>query len=359
MADLNASNNPKPPAAKATVESGYLKLPYDQEQFQSFIKGLLGRPQTISRTIRGPFEIRVADIVNLHQLIQQRMAQQNEGILAAFNARVNYSDNSTVELTGVPELVSYNEVRPLWVRGIHLKWDYLVRFLDKEIPEKQSVQISFVGSAEGVPIFDGESIIVLSSGAHSGSPGIISFRVEHTARTWGADIEALLSAHLQALVHPESSYKCWLRKHSSRISLTVGVGFFVVVVTGLFVTTRRFATGQIAAVNSLLAAGKSTPDLTVAYLTRFVAGGAWSQYYFAVVVFLALAIFVAIWLGIWAENTANTTEPSFLLLTRESEKHKKQVLEKLKKKHYSFIGSVVSSLALGVISNIIFAKLFN
>src|ERR1051325_7012211 len=120
MADVpqrrNAGGELVPPS---TIESGFLRLPLDQDQFKDFIKGLLGRPQTISRQIAGPFDIEFTDIQSLDQLLWQRISQQNGGALVQFNGRLVFNDNSTVELNSLNELTSYNEVRPVFCTGLH------------------------------------------------------------------------------------------------------------------------------------------------------------------------------------------------------------------------------------------------
>jgi len=207
-----------------TKESGFLRLPIDQDQFKDFIKGLLGRPQSISRTMQGPYEIEMSDVQNLDQLIWQRIQQQNGGILAQFNARLVYWDDSTVEINSVPELLSYNEVRPIVCVGLHLRWDYLLQFADKRTPEKQGIVVSY-SSAESEEIrfdSDPESIDRV---AVRHSRGVIQFRIEHTARTWGADMEALLHNFFKGQIRLEHPVKNWIRRYQIPISFTVAIVF--------------------------------------------------------------------------------------------------------------------------------------
>jgi hypothetical protein len=42
----------------------------------------------------------------------QRVSQQNDGVLIQFKSKIVYSDNSSVELTSIDELLTYNEIRP-------------------------------------------------------------------------------------------------------------------------------------------------------------------------------------------------------------------------------------------------------
>jgi len=106
----------KPPAGKVDVskphEEGFVVFPYNKEQLRDFITSLLGSPQTIGKAFRGEFEINLDDLRNLHQLIMQRVSQQNDGVLIQFKSKIVYSDNSSVELTSIDELLTYNEIRP-------------------------------------------------------------------------------------------------------------------------------------------------------------------------------------------------------------------------------------------------------
>jgi len=50
------------PCSKGPVQAGYVTLPFNDDQFKEFIKGLLGSPQTISKALEGAFEITFEDI---------------------------------------------------------------------------------------------------------------------------------------------------------------------------------------------------------------------------------------------------------------------------------------------------------
>src|SRR6266478_5787375 len=101
------------PMAEASTSSTSVVLPCSPDQFQNFISGLLGRPQTISRHISGPFELTRADIENVFYLLEQRISSQNEGTLIQFTVRVIYDDGSSVLLNSLADFQAYNEVRPL------------------------------------------------------------------------------------------------------------------------------------------------------------------------------------------------------------------------------------------------------
>jgi hypothetical protein len=121
-----------------------LTLPVEPDQLGLFIAGLLGKPQTIGRWIRGPFEVKRADIENLHHLIEQRIASQNKATLVGFTAKIVYEDASSIQLNSFTQLQTYNEIKPLSSTAIHLTWTYLIQFNNKTVPEKQQIELSII-----------------------------------------------------------------------------------------------------------------------------------------------------------------------------------------------------------------------
>jgi hypothetical protein len=68
-------------------------IPCAQEDFATFISGLLGKPQTIGRTYKQPFVVDRKDIENFYHLVEQRVKQQNEASL--FNLSLGSSIQTT------------------------------------------------------------------------------------------------------------------------------------------------------------------------------------------------------------------------------------------------------------------------
>lgn len=342
-------------------KSGYITLPFDEDQFKDFVKTLLGSPQSITKTIQGSFEIKVEDLRDIHSLIMQRVTQQNESALVQFAVKIMYSDNSSVELNTIEELLTYNEVRPVISESVHLKWDFLVKFQDKKVPEKQRIQVSFVSPDKNVTIYDDEDRTFRPMYL-KGQSGAVVFRIEHTARTWGADIEALLTGHIESLLTPPSKLKKIIDEHSGKISLAVGGLFFLTSLVVSFLVTKGFSTAKVLEATKYLEknSGVTTQalNLKIEYLAKFVTEGQWSQFYFAVVVFIFISLFLSILFAAWVEAASEVVEPGFVLLTKESRKHKEVVLRKLEKKWLSFIAAIVMSIITGVVSNILFTKFF-
>ncbi|MDP2362320.1 MAG: hypothetical protein Q8M94_00980, partial [Ignavibacteria bacterium] len=341
-------------------EEGFVTLPFNEGEFKHFIKSLLGNPQSISKGIFGIFEISFDDLRNVNHLILQRITQQNNGSLAKFSARIFFSDNSSVEFNTIDELLTYNEIRPIFSVSVHMSWDFIVTFPDKKIPEKQKIQISFVSTGRFLPEFDRDSFIVLHRAEYE--RGFINFRIEHTARTWGADIESLLSNHINSILQKDSKIKSFIRRYSGKISFAVAALFFISSLIFGFISANSFANDRIIEVQKQISSFNNVTveslNSKIDYLTNFMAGGAWSRYYFALVVFIILSLVIAISLAIWVEGSADTQEPSFVLLTKESKRHKDQVLKKLNKNWLSFFGAIATAIITGIISNYLFSKLF-
>jgi hypothetical protein len=78
------------------IQKGYLTFPFDEGQFREFISGLLGKPQTITKRIKGVFEIHLKDLQNFHDLIDQRIIQQNDGKLIQLKTKIYYNDDGSV-----------------------------------------------------------------------------------------------------------------------------------------------------------------------------------------------------------------------------------------------------------------------
>lgn len=342
-----------------SVEEGYVILPYGKEEFRNFVKSLLGSPQSIGKLFRGNFDFEINDIRNLYFLLLQRVSQQNEGVLANFSSKIIFSDNSTVEINSIEELLTYNEVRPIISRAVHLTWDFVVRFQDKQFPEKQRIQISIISSGEDIPAID-ENIPYLQRYSVRKS-GLISFRIEHTARTWGADIEALLSNHIKSLLREPSKIKEFIRKHRSALSNTIIVALMTITLIGGFFAAKRFAATRIVELNQHISTVALNENDAVNgkldYLAMMAANGVWARFAYGLVTFVVVMFFVSFFLMYWFENSADSTDPSFVLLTKEAHKEKTKVYSKLRLQWLSFILANIVAIIAGVVSNFIFAWL--
>lgn len=332
-----------------------IALPCSTEDFGKFIGSLLGKPQTISGAERGAFELRRKDILSSYHLVNQRVQQQNDAQLIQFTVKLVFDDNSSVLLNSLDDFQAYSEVRPVVVTQAHLSWSFIVKFRDSNHPEKQEIDLSFLTAAPGA-IAIGESedaafvpIARLVSGGH------IAFRIRHTARTWGADIESLLRGHAKHLVLPQPPMRQFAQKHSGKIAIAIALIFFVSTIAACFITAERVAAEQLKLISDLLQSSNAI-DLKLNKLLQLAAEGFWGKYFFSVFVFAIFSFVASILLAIWAETTADTKRPSYILLTKKSEQVKTEQDQRYKFRWLSFLGSIIIAIATGIVSNILFSK---
>ena len=329
----------------------------EPDDFAKFISSLLGKPQTITRGFSGPFDIGKPEVRNLYDLVTQRVAQQNAGTLIQFTARVVYDDNSTVLHNSVEDFIHYNEVHPLVPRGLHLSWTFLVKFPDRKVPEKQQIDVSFVTARSPMFIDDDTTFVVVRPSLCGG----IGLRINHTARTWGADIEAMLSGHIKGFIKAQTKWKRWVSSHSELIGFVTAALLLVASVGTSILTTRSFLNVQMAAAKALAARDPKLIETTTAkvdYLIDLIASGTWPRYFYYLFCFLAVALVTSIIAGIWTATRADITEPSFLALTKEAERARIRDLAKAGSNWVTFVWTVVIDLTLSVAGNFIFSYYF-
>ena len=331
-------------------------LPCSTKDFGKFISSILGKPQTISNTVRGPFEISRDDVSSVHALLVQRVAQQNEAVLSQFTAKLVFSDDSSVLLNSIDDFLTYNEVRPISCMALHLSWTFLVKFNDRSYPEKQQIDLSFLGGA-GPPIIDRDMPVVMFGESDT---GFIAYRVSHTARTWGSDIDSLLSSHLKGVVDEIPKLRKWLAKNDVKIALLAFCALFFSSIIATFLTTASFVAKQKGIVSGFQLFGSSSTvsNKQMIFLLDTVASGVWERFLLMSGAFLLLSFVLSIGVAVWIGMTADNLPPSFLLLTKESEKRKKKILSKRRNKWLSFIISLIVGILIGICGNISYAMFF-
>jgi len=343
------------PLTPAPNQQYAIALPCSPEDFGSFIGSLLGKPQTIANAEHGAFEIHKDDIVNSYHLVVQRVQQQNEGQLIQFTVRLVFDDDSSVLLSSLDEFLAYAEVRPVVPTQAHLSWSFIVKFRDRNHPEKQEIDLSFLTSSYGAIAFGENNEIAIIPMTRIISGGHIAFRIRHTARTWGADIESLLTGHAKHLLLPQRPIREFVRKHSGKIALTVALVFFLSTVSACLFAADRIADEQLRLLAGLLKSPNAA-DLKLNQLLKMTAEGFWGKYFFSVFVFVIVSFIAAILLAYWAGASADTQRPSYLLLTKKSEQHKVEHDNRYRFSWLSFLGSLAVGIVTGVTSNILFTR---
>lgn len=321
-----------------------------QEDFEKFIRSLLGRPQTITNHFQGEFDLNREDLEQFHHLLVQRIEQQNKASLIQFTARVVYDDDSTVLVNDFDTFRSYNEPKPLRSVAIHLSWSFLVQFEDRKSPEKQEVDVSIVTGASRPFLDDNHTWFV---GPFHSDTGFIALRISHTARSWASDITALLTGHIKTLIHDRSKIRAWLSEHAEK----VGIGVFCTVMLGTLVS--MFFIGESVKKSEMAGAvgivGIQGVDAKLTALANLVAAGAWPRFAVYGVSFIFLTIIVSIGLGIWAGTMADARSPAFLTLTRKTEEYRRRMIKRSQNRFRFFLLSLFVSIVTGIAGNWLFA----
>jgi hypothetical protein len=254
-------------------------------------------------------------LLDLFQIIEQRIKQQNEGNLLDFRATVSYKDNSSVLLSGFEHLVSYNEPLPLVAKSIEMTWQYLIKFKDKPTPEKQEITIAFITAVDFRSYFDDD----LEYGHFRNK---VTIKISHTARTWGADIESMLTKHLSVMVKPMNKIqKMLMRMHVNFYSNIIPAFFFTVT---LLTTFLFYRSGKVI-------------DYVILFSGSYV--------------FNKIAqIFINLY--------EPALHPAFLLITRESIIDKNKVLTAYNNRWKAWYITIGLSIVISIVSNILYVKYF-
>ncbi|SUJ19163.1 Uncharacterised protein [Sphingobacterium spiritivorum] len=329
-------------------QKGYVAFPYEGEHFKDFISGLLGTPQTITKYIDGVYDLSLSDIQDIDHLLNQRLTQQNNGKLLQLKIELFFNDDSSVSLNSLTELATYNEIKPIVSNKIKLTWSYLIQFSDKQYPEKQQIEIMF--SSRDLELEEGV-IFTLFPRRIAG----FLIRIEHTARTWGTDIEHILSSKIESLRIKPTSGKLFAQKNANIISLFFA--FTVLSMSAYFVLVKTLKWNKESTIKTeqFLKSTSSIDkklDYVVGLISQnrlFEANSLVSFYY---ILFFIISIIISIYLRAILKNV----KPSFITLTKESVKYRERMLEKYKKKTARFWWSILIAIFVNIVSTLLFEK---
>lgn len=348
------------------IESSEVSLPLSNDAFKDFITAILGKPQTITRMIFGTFELEISDLTDIFKLVDQRVHQQNKAQLIQFTTKMIYSDNSTRLLSSYVELETFAEPRDVFPIAVHLELSYLVRFIDDKSPdgfsqpEKQEVIVSIATSGmHKYRMVNVEALNVFPMVTE----GYFEITIKHTAISWGADIESLLTKILKTHINHESKIKYFIRSHSGRIGLAISGLFFGICVMLSIIKANSIDKLQKEVISKLLA---TTDNLSIESLHQkmnFIIEKALNiggiNQSLITTLYIILSFIICIFLGVWVGSAADNSPSSHLLFNKEAIKYKKKIDKRISKKWLSFCFSILCSFITGLMTNIIFLYLCN
>lgn len=324
---------------------GHVILPYSEKDFHKFLKGLLGKPESIKKDFRGVFYLSVDDIVSLFHLVDQRINQQNEATLVDFSTTINYDDGSSVTLSGIDSLQTYNEIKPVISSSTVLIWNYLVLFRDKKVAEKQEIQVVFDSG------YENDEFYIRRRFQPRGNK--IEVSIFHTARTWGADIESLLTNYLNKLLITESKLERFLLRYNDFIGVIVGTLLFLSSLIVSYWTTWTFARTNVDKIQKSLL-GDQSASSKIDFIADLLASGAWGQHYFHILTFLIIILIVAIFVGAFVSASIPPRKSSHVLLSQKASELRDKELKWRRKNWIKFAISLIVSILCSVAGNWIF-----
>lgn len=348
MPDIESSQNKQ--------ENFAVMLPCNPNDFGDFISGLLGKPQTIEKAFRGTFEISKNDIVNTYHLIEQRIQQQNDAQLIQFTTKIFYNDDTSVLMNSIEDFEHYSEIRPLESIGVTLSWIYLIKFKNKSAAEKQEINLSF--DADIDLVLENEDSILFSKLRFFRPTGIIC-RINHTERTWGIDIESLLTGHVKSLTNMPTKSEQFLYKNSTIIGLLSGVLFFASMLFGAWNSYSAYRDKFLENINTLANDIKEPIEFLtfkINNLLDFIIGGSETELSYIFSTVLLVSFSVSVFLGGMISSKADNRPKSFVLLSSLAEKKKKKFDTKRKNNWIYFTISIILGISTSIIGSILFKK---
>ena len=350
---------PKEKLTTIAHKEGMVILPFNEEQFYSFIQGLLGRPQTIDKGFTKSFALTRNDVAHVHALITQRLAQQNSSHFVGLNARLFFSDDSSVTFASIEDLNSYNEIKPVKVTSIFLSWSFLVTFADRDSPEKQQIDLTF--SSDEVPQ---PYRFRYSSAFHRIRfvEGNIALSIQHSARSWGADIENMLTSYVESLARTESKLVSFLQRQEKYFSIGTTALFLASAIGTIFFSCVRTAGHLRSRLAESLKEVPSDNDVLwikkhVEIMTDLQISEKLISKDIQMLLYGLFSIVIAMVAGIIISSLIPPPMGGFVLYSRKSEEEYEATLNEERQSLRNIVIAFIGAVCVGIISNYLYAFL--
>lgn len=205
-----------------------------------------------------------------------------------------------------------------------------------------------------------DGLIIRRSRLWLGGSGTL-IRVDHTERTWGVDIESLLTGHVKTLFKSQAGKKKFIYKHSGEIGFITGMLFFLGAIAGVILSSSRFIASYLDKVHAIASETASAAALLstkLDFLIELISTGAWPRFIFSVIVFLIISFILSILLGVYVSTQADNQPRSYVLLSKTVQEERTKYIDKHRRDWLMFSISIIVSIITGIASNIIFTKYF-
>jgi hypothetical protein len=209
-----------------------ISIPLDDNRtLGEFIAGLLGQRRSIEREYENyRFEIDHNWLINLHEVIKQRIFSQNEAELISFQIRIYYDDGVIETLNDIMGFYSYHNMYNKLSVGVDLQWAYLVKFPISKVPEKQ--EIRFVAFIDRKFIKQKLDLKYYKSFFLSDkSDERLFYNVQVTSVIWGEDINTNIDKYIISKIERDSWFRIKIKGfgRSSIMMLTMILSLIVMI----------------------------------------------------------------------------------------------------------------------------------
>lgn len=326
-------------------------IPIDPNTLGGFIGSLLGRPQTIENSFLGHFDLDRKHIENVFHLVDQRIRQQNKGTLVQFTVTIMYADESSVLLNSIDDFINYSEVRPQVSVSADLSWTYLIHFEDKLTPEKQVIELSI--RTRRIQSFDSVEFLIMPSlkKVHSN----FTIRIQHTARSWGVDVEHLLIGQIKSWIREEHWIKKAIYQHAGWVGFFFGLVFFALACWSTYEVTEHVLStlkGTVEVTKAL-----STEKKLDYLITMAVEAPAITVQNYKGMGYVGSFI-VSVLVGLLIANQADNPPKNYLVLSEASKNARIESLGRRTRDWAYFMLSGLTSTIAGLLSRYLFAMFF-
>lgn len=334
---------------KIEHEDNEIALPVDKENLGRFVSSLLGQPQSLEKIFTKPFIANHEYFINLMALITQRLKQQNDYKIVSFNANITYTDETRRQITTFEAFQHFSETLKVKSSGLKINLVTLVNFPQKDIPEKQEIDIRFYASAKELRKY----IVDVS--------GVISVEIRHTERTWGDDMLTIIENSFNDIWVKESIQKRFFKKSTSILKNEFIRPIFILVsMLPLMFSLNNSKNNQYQDeyIDASNVYGSNIEGLheKIDFLASIEFGKLSSNSTILIPMMMIITV-MCTYLLILTLDKYVKPHPSFVVLTKSTEKHMKEVLKKGKQKLIIF--SIMGTVFLGVVSAFIHDYLKN
>jgi hypothetical protein len=189
-------------------ENRELVISLEPNLLGDFILGLLGQRRSIEQHFNDRyFLVDLKWLLNLDDIIDQRISAQNAGTLVSFGAKIYFDDGRITNLTSRIAFRSFHDISSRIAIGLDLGWTHLIQFPNVKVPEKQEIRFrafTDLRAASQKPNAKASTFFLASSEQKQE----LYFSVSFTDLTWGED----MANHVSTFVRSKTRRLDWITR---------------------------------------------------------------------------------------------------------------------------------------------------